>query len=173
MVACILIILSVAGNILMWKGEVWCVVFSACVLYAWGLGLQTFSKRIHLGWKLTANAIAIPLLLVVINVFASSAETIAKVSWAVSYTMPAIFLGFIIVINFIIIKWRQRRRDYMLYQLSLCVICFVPLILVLSGVAQPIYPSMIAAGCALMTIIWLIVFAQKVIGSELVRKFHL
>ena len=168
-----LMTVSVAYNLLTWHGDIWCVVFSACVLYVWGLGLLTFNKRVHLGWKLTAHALAIPLLLVVINVFASSVETVSRVSWAVSYTMPAIFIGFIITINFIIFKWRQKRRDYLLYQLALCVIGFVPLILVLSGVAQPVFPSIAAAGCSFLTIIWLVLYQKKMIGSEIVRKFHI
>lgn len=168
-----LITLAVAYNILTWDGDIWCVVFSACVLYTWGLGLLTFNRRVHTGWKLTAHALAIPLLLVVINVFASNIETVSRVSWAVSYTMPAIFIGFIITINYIIFRWRQKRCDYLLYQLALCVIGFVPLILVLSGVAQPVFPSIAAAGCSFLTIIWLVLYQKKVIGSEFVKKFHI
>ncbi len=173
LLALTLIAASVFLNIITWREDVWCVVFSACVLYAWGPGLLTFNKRVHLGWKLTAHAVAIPLLLVVINVFSSSAVTVSRVSWAVSYTMPAIFIGFIITINFIIIRWKQKRRDYLLYQLSLCVIGFIPLILVLSGVAQPVFPSIAAAGCSFATIIWLILYQKKMIRSEFARKFHI
>ncbi len=173
LLAVTLIAASVFLNIITWRDDVWCVVFSACVLYAWGPGLLTFNKRVHPGWKLTAHAVAIPLLLVVINVFSSSAVTISRVSWAVSYTMPAIFIGFIITINFIIIRWKQKRRDYLLYQLSLCVIGFIPLILVLSGVAQPVFPSIAAAGCSFATIIWLILYQKKMIRSEFARKFHI
>ncbi len=173
LLALTLIAASVLLNIITWDGDVWCVVFSACVLYAWGPGLFTFNRRVHLGWKLTAHAVAIPLLLIVINVFASNAETVSRVSWAVSYTMPAIFIGFIITINFIIIRWYQKRRDCLLYQLALCVIGFIPLILVLSGVAQPVFPSIAAAGCSFATIIWLILYQKKMIRSEFVRKFHI
>lgn len=168
-----LITASVAYNLMTWHGDVWCVVFSTCVLYAWGPGLLTFNRRVHLGWKLTAHAVAIPLLLVVINVFASSEAMVNRVSWAVSYTMPAIFIGFIITINYIIIRWRQKRRDYLLYQLALCVIGFIPLVLVLSGVAQPVFPSIAAAGCSFLTLIWLILYQKKMIRSELARKFHI
>ncbi len=164
---------AVAVNIMTWHEDAWSVVFCACVLYVWGLGMLTFNKRIHPGWKLTAHAIAIPLLLVVINVFASSAATISRVSWAVSYTMPAIFICFIIAINYIIIRWRQKRRDYLLYQLSLCVIGFIPFILVISGVAQPVFPSIAAAGCSFITLVWLILYQKKVIGSEFAKKFHI
>jgi hypothetical protein len=172
-IACAIIIVSVLVNILTWDGDYWCVVLSACVLYAWGLGLITFNKKMHLGWKLTAHAIAMPLLAIVFNLFATSASTISRISWAVSYAMPAVYICFIIAINIIMLKWRQERRDYLLYQLSLCVIGFVPMILGLSGIAQPVYLSIVAAACSYITILWLIFFAKKIIKTELVRKFHI
>lgn len=172
-IACSLIAFSVLANMLTWNGSVWCVPFTACVLYAWGGGLLTFSKRIHLGWKLTAHAIAIPLLLVIFNTFAYNTETIHEITWAVSYGMPFIYICFIITIDSIVVLWRQKLRDYLLYQLTLCMIGFIPLILVLSGVTQPMWPSIIAAGCSYATIIGLILYAKKIIKSEFVKKFHI
>jgi len=171
--AAALIGLSALCNLLLWNRELWCAVFSACVLYAWGLGLVTFNRRIHLGWKLLAHALALPLLLIIANIFASRTAMISRVSWAISYAMPAIFGGFIITINIIMLKWQQKRRDYLLYQLSLCVIAFVPLILVLCGIAQPVYPSIVAAAFSLLTIGWLLIFAKKIVSTEFVRKFHI
>lgn len=167
-----LIILSVAINLVTWNGNLWCVIFSACVLYAWLLGLFTFNKRAHLGQKLMIHAIVIPLLLIIINTFAYSTYTMNQVTWAVSYAMPITFICFILVANCIMIKRHQNRHDFLLYQLFLCVIGFVPLTLVLSGVARPILPSIIAAGCSYFTIIGLVVFAKRIIKLEFRRKFH-
>jgi hypothetical protein len=54
---------------------------------------------------------------------------------------------------------------------SLCVFGFVPLILVLVGIAQPILPSAIVT-VLVVTIVGLCMFHQKIILSEFVRKFH-
>jgi hypothetical protein len=172
-IVCALIVLSVLANWLTWNGSLWCVLSSACVLYAWGAGLLTFSKRIHLGWKLTAHAIALPLLLIVFNTFAYNTETIHEITWAISYGMPMIFICFIIAINIIMIRWRQKLRDYLLYQLTLCVVGFVPIILVLSGITQPMWPSIIAAVGSYCTIAGLVIYAKKIIKSEFVKKFHI
>ncbi len=171
--ACFAIAVCVAVNLLTWHGELWCAVVSACILYAWWPGLLSFSKRVHLGWKLTAHAIAIPLLLVAINMFASSAAVVSRVSWAVSYTMPAIFIGFITLIGYLAVRWKHKRRDYLLYLLSLCLCGFIPLTLVLCGVAQPAFMSIAAAAYSFLTIILLVVYAKKLIGSEIARKFHI
>lgn len=168
-----LIAAFVLSNLLIWNGHIWCVVASAIVLYVWGLGLLSIQRRVHLGWKLIAHAVAIPCLLIIANAFASRAEMISRVTWAISYAMPAVFVCFIIVINFIMFHWRQKRHDYLLYQLALCIIAFAPLILVLSGVARPVYPSIVAAGCSVATIGWLLIFAKKVVRTEFERKFHI
>ena len=166
------IALSIVGNILTWNGHPWSIIISACVLYVWLMGSLTFKKGAHLGLKLMMHALALSLLLVIINTFASQTVTIHRVSWAVSYAIPILFICFIIAINILIFRRRQNRRDYFLYQLSLCIIGFIPLILVLFGVAQPILPSVIAAGLSLLTILESVVFAKKLIGRELGRKFH-
>lgn len=172
-VAGALIVASVLCNLLIWNGHIWSVVASACVLYAWGLGLLSVQRRVHLGWKLIAHALALPCLLIIANAFASRTEMVSRVTWAISYAMPAIFVCMIIVINFIMLRWRQKRHDYLLYQLALCIIAFAPLILALSGLAQPVYPSIAAAGCSVITIGWLLIFAKKVVRMELERKFHI
>ena len=172
--ASVLILSSVLVNWLNWRGKLWCVIFSAHVLYIWLLGLLTFKKSVHSGLKLMTHAIAMTLLLVIINMFPYNTETISRVSWAVSYTMPVIIIFFIITIDVIIIlKKKQNLRNYLLYQFSLCIIGFIPLILVLCGVAQPIYPGIIAAVCSYLTIIGLFIFEKKIVISEFKRKFHI
>jgi uncharacterized Tic20 family protein len=84
-----------------------------------------------------------------------------------------VFVCFILAINVIMLKLKHQFRDYLLYQISLCVIGFVPLVLVLSGVAQPIYPSIIAAACSYLTLIGLVFFKRRVVFSEFRKKFHI
>ena len=170
--ALLLIFSSIIINMMISSETWWSAIFSAFVMYIWLLGLLTFKRAAHPGLKLMAHAIAMPLLLVVINTFASNTKTFTRLSWAVSYAMPIIIICFILVINIIMYRHRQNLRNYLLYQLSLCVIGFVPLILVLSGVAKPIQPSIIAASCSFLSILALLLFSRKIVIGELGRKFH-
>lgn len=170
--AVLLIFSSVIINMMISSETWWSAIFSSFVLYIWLLGLLTFKKTAHPGLKLMAHAIAMPLLLVVINSFASNTRTFTRVSWAVSYAMPIIIICFILVINIMMYRRRQNLQNYLLYQLSLCVIGFVPLILVLVGVAKPIQPSIIAASCSFLSILALLLFSRKIVIGELGRKFH-
>ncbi len=167
------IFVCVLVNLLTWNNHLWSALVTAPVLYVWLCGLITFRKRAHLGLKLMAHAIGIVLVLVVINSFTDSQKVVSHVSWAVSYTMPFTFVGFILLINVLMAHKRHTLRDYVLYQISLCVIGFIPLLLVLLGVAQPVYPSIIAAACSALTIGALFLFGRKKVVAELNRKFHI
>jgi hypothetical protein len=96
---------------------------------------------------------------------------VSSPSWAISYTMPLILVAFMIALNILMLMWKQKRRDMLLYQITLCVFGFVPLILVLVGIAQPILPSAIVAGFSLLTIVGLVLFTKKIILSEFVQSF--
>lgn len=172
--ACFFVIaVCVLINLLTWQGHLWSALVAAPVLYVWLTGLFTFRKRVHLGLKLMAHAVGIVLLLVAINGFSGSARIMSHVSWAVAYTMPFIFIGFILAINVLIARKRHTLKDYLLYQLSLCVIGFIPLLLALLNVAQPVYPSILAAVCSALTIGGLFLFGRKKAVSELNKKFHI
>lgn len=172
-VSIIVIVTSVLLNIFVIRENYWSVALSACVLYFWGLGLLTFNRKVHLGLKLMSHAITIPLVLIVMNMFATSTKVINNITWALSYTTPFIILCFIFVINFIMIQRRQILKDFLLYQLALCIMGFIPLIILSFGVAKPLYPSIITAICSYTTIIYLTAISWKRIKEEIKKKFHL
>jgi hypothetical protein len=171
--AIVLILLSVAVNWVTWNGRLWSIIFSAHILYFWLSGLLTFKKNTNLGLKLMIHAIAITLLLIIINMSPFGTAPASRVSWSVSYAMPVIIIACIAVMDIMILKGKHRLHDYLSYQLILCGIGFIPLMLLLYGVAQPMYPGIIAAAFSLITIIGLIVFAKRIVLSEFARRLHL
>jgi hypothetical protein len=171
--AIMLILLSMAINFATWNGRLWSIIFSAPILYIWLAGLLTFKKNVNLGLTLNIHAIALSLLLVIINMYPFGSDTINRISWAVSYAMPMILIAFIITTDVIMLKKKHSLRDNLFVQLFLCMISFFPLILVLSGVAAPLYPSIVAAAFSLTTILGLTVLAKKIMLSEFARKLHL
>lgn len=168
----LLIVLSVAANIFLWNANLWSVIAASVILYIWVLGLLTLKKTLHVGLKMMLHAISLSVLLVIINAFAYKAETLHRVTWALSFGIPGILAGFIIAINITMISHRQYRRNFFLYQISLSIIGLIPLVLVLSGLAEPVWPSITTAACSYITIMGLFVFAKKIILSEFKKKFH-
>ena len=163
---------AVGCNLLWPGGGLWSIPFAGTVLYVWALGVMTFNKRLHRGVKLMAHAIALTVLVILYNIFATGEQTTHSVTWAVSYAMPFIFIAFSLYISLQMVFHKQDLRGYMLYQIALCVIGFIPLLLVLLGAAAPIWPSIVAASCAYVTLMALVIFARHVISSEFSRAFH-
>jgi len=170
-ISCIMTLVTI--NLLTYSGSLWSVIAAAGIVYAWLMSFLTFRKHTHLGLKLVSHAIAIPLLLVVINMFSSGQSTTHSVTWAASYAMPFILIGFILTINLIMIIKTQYLRDYLIYQLALVIIGFVPLLLVLLGAVDPIFPSILTVGFSVLTMLGLFIFTKRKIVSEFGRKFHM
>lgn len=170
--AIMLVLLSVVINILTWRGVLWSAVVSASVLYVWFVGNLSFRKRVRPALKLIAHAAAIALLLFIINAFTHESSTISRVSWAISFGLPILLSAFTLAISIIMLLRKQSRREFLFFQFILCIICFVPLVLVLCGIAQPVLPSIIAAGWAFLSIVAVVLMVKDTIKSELARKFH-
>jgi hypothetical protein len=172
-VSAALVATTIALNALTWNGKLWSAVFAAFVLYAWGLGWITLKKELSLGMKLSAHAVAIALLLIDVNAFAFSQETVSHITWSVSYGMPIVFVSFLVVANILVVAKRHMLRDILLYQLAFCAAAFMPLILMISIAMEPIQPSIAAAFFSYLNVMGLIVFANRTIASEFGRKFHI
>ncbi len=170
--AAVLILFSVSANIFIWKNNYWSIIASAVVLYIWIIGLLTLKKTLHVGLKMMLHAISLSVLLIIFNAFAYTAETLHRVTWAISYGIPGVLAAFIIAINITMFSYRQNKRNFLLYQISLSVMGMIPLILVLAGLAEPVWPGIAAAVCSYITIAGLFVFAKKIIISEFRKKFH-
>jgi hypothetical protein len=172
-ISIIIIATSILLNILVIQTSYWSILVSACVLYFWGLGLISFNKKINLGLKLMLQALTIPLILILMNAFATNSYITNKITWALSYATPFIILCFIFTINFIITQRKQLLKDFLLYQLALCIMGFIPLIILLFKVAEPLYPSIITALCSYTVIIYLVAKYRKIIKDEMKKKFHI
>lgn len=167
------ILVCVLINILTWNGIVWSAIAGFGILYLWLGGLITFQKSIHLAIKLMTHAVFLSAYLLIINLFASDHITVSDITWAVSYGMPAVLIAFILTITVMLRGTRHNRGEYLLAQLSLCIIGFIPLIWVFIDITEPLYPSFFAAGFSYFTIVELMVVENRNIKSELKKRFHL
>jgi hypothetical protein len=172
-ISLIAIFTTVLINLLTFNGILWSAIVVASVLYAWIVcGWLTFKKNSHVSVKLMIHAATLPMLLLVIEAFSTTAIAITNANWALSYTMPSIYIAFTLVINILMIIKRRKSRDYLISSFALSIIGFVPLILVFFGLVNPIYMSIASAGLSFATIIALLIFGRKIVFSEISRKFH-
>jgi len=161
-------------NWLTFSGQLWSVVVATAIVYAWVVvGWLTFKRNVHSSLKLMVHAISITALLLVIEAFATYNQLVSHLNWTLSFAMPSVLIGFIIIINIWMLIKRQQLRDFLISQLALSVLGFIPLILVFFNLVNPTYMAIGAAGLSFATIIGLFILARRIVVSELGRKFHL
>jgi hypothetical protein len=166
-----LMALSVFLNMFILTSGYWSAIACAAIAYTWLLGLISFNEKIPLGIKLVSHAISIPVLLVVINLFSADDQAM-DVTWAISYAIPFIILGFILSISVLTMIRKYKLGEYVVSQFALCGLGFIPLIIILCKAARPLYPSIITASCSCLSILYLIVFSRETVRLELDRRFY-
>lgn len=174
-------------NVLTWNGFAWSMIVGVATLYAWLVGLYTFRRTDHLGQKLMLHAIGISALLVVINFVTASPSMISSqfwenfssiAKWSLDYAMPSTLIAFILAINIAMLSQRHRLRDYLIAQFSLCVLGFIPFVMIMIDltafdVLDSWFMSIAASSFSLLTLLVLVIFARNLVAKEFGRRFHI
>ncbi|MFA5481240.1 MAG: DUF6320 domain-containing protein [Bacilli bacterium] len=182
-----LIGICVLINLLTWNGFLWSLIVGVGALYAWLVGLYTFRRTDHIGQKLMLHAIGISMLLVVINFVTASPSITSSLflenfsemaKWSLNYAMPSTLIAFILAINIAMLSQRHRLRDYLIAQFSLCVIGFIPFVLIIIDICginilDSLFMSIAASSFSLLTLVVLLVFARSLVAKEFGRRFHI
>lgn len=168
----ILFITIVAGltsaliNLLTYTDTWWAGYVILGLIYMWIVIKSTILSRRNVAKKLLIQMLALSLI-------AIGVEKISKSSgWALDYVVPSICGLTIIAIIILIMSKKMRFNDYLLYLLTTVLISFVPIILYWTDVVVVLWPSVSAAGIAVVTIIGMIIFADTATKDELKKRFH-
>lgn len=160
-------LLSVAVNFSVYKSSLWSIIVCAGIASLWASLSVGYYKRHNLlkvsMWQL---------------VFITCVSVIWDLAfgfkgWSVDYVFPGISI--LVIITMIIITKLQSHpaKEYMIYLLMAAAYSFViPFILLLTGVVNSIYLSVISALIGLLLMLVLLVFKWKDVKEEIQKKFH-
>lgn len=154
-------------NILTWKNYLWSGFVVAGILYLWLFVAHTVLSKTSVGMKILIQLIIVSLAIYVIERVSPAGH------WALDYVIPFVIMcATLVMIIFSLVK-RMHWRDYVLYLLMVVALGFVPIVLFAFGLAQVVWPSATAALFSLLTLIGMIIFADKEIKNETKKRFHL
>lgn len=172
MLRIILFITLVAGltslliNVLTYVDTWWAAYVILGLIYMWIVIKSTILSHRNVAKKLLIQMIALSLIVIAV-------EKISKSSgWALDYVVPSICGLTTIAIIILIMSKKMRYNDYLLYLLTTVLISFVPIILYWSDVVAVLWPSVTAAGISVVTILGMVIFADKATKDELKKRFH-
>lgn len=153
-------------NWLTYNGRIWSIFVVAFILYLWAsIAYPIFSKK-SIGHIIVVEVLTTSLVLFLIQIYTNTK------GWALDYMTPFLTIGSTLMITFVLLLKRMKWRQYAVYQLTTMLLGFIPLLFCVFGLVQTIWPSIVAAFYSFMTLIGMLVFADKKYENEIKKRLH-
>lgn len=157
---------SVIINWYVYEGYMWSVLTVTAILYIWYLIAYSIKRHSNLAGKVLTQSILASVLVVVAD-FA-----VGYSGWAVNYVVPILFSLANIAVLIIILVNRLEWHKYVIYQLYIAILGFVPIVLILFKIITEPFIPIISTVISGLTLIGIFVFGEKTVTNELKRRFH-
>lgn len=163
----VIIITSVAVNYFVYPKILWSIVSIAAVVYSWTIIRHAVVTGIDLASKIIVQAISASVLLIIFDL------TIGNIGWSVNYIVPQIAIIANISIFILLIISRMDWKRYVLHQMGMGLLGFIPIILLAFRLVERPLMSLISAILSGIIILFTVVFSDRTLQSELIRRFHI
>jgi hypothetical protein len=165
--------LSIAGslvcllfNLFFWSGTLWTLIVVTGILLLWEtIGLMIMSKR-NAGLKVIGQTIVVLILLITIDAVTGWNQ------WSIGLIAPFVIISSTCAMTIVLYINRSRWREYMLFQFVITINGFIPVILYGCGLIKIIWPGAVGALYSLLTLLGMMIFADKQFKNELRKRFH-
>lgn len=157
---------AVITNYATYNGILWSVPTVAAILYCWAAIIYSIKNHINVASKILLQAVFGSVLAVIIDF------VIGYSGWAVNYVVPNLFSAANIAVLIIIIVNRVNWHDYVMYQMSIAFLGFIPIVLFVFGIIDKPLITIIATAISALTLLTAFIFGDKEVKSELKRRFH-
>ena len=165
---CLLVVCVLLGlvNYYTYRGVLWSVIAIASVLY-FGITISySVFNRANAGSKILVQAVGAQILVAVID------YVLGGLGWSVNYVIPVMILTANAALVLLMVFNRMNWQSYFMYQIAITVFSFVPLILVLTDVAARPMMSILCVCISILLLLGTIVFGDRNVKNELIRRFH-
>ena len=92
--------------------------------------------------------------------------------WSVNYVIPQILILANVGIFILMMINRMVLREFLFYQLAMTIIGFIPIGLILSDIVTRPLTSFVSIIISAVILLGTIIFGDKTVKSELIRRFH-
>ena len=158
---------SMVINLLTTPHTLWSLYVISSVLYVWLLIRHTMLSQAHLGAKIIGQVFGLSGMLVMVNMVEGSQR------WSLNYVFPFIVILATLLITIIVLIKKMRWKEYVGFTLAVILLGYLPLLLYLLGISQVLWAAAISALYAFLTLVGMILFSDKSLKNEIIRRFHL
>lgn len=153
-------------NILTYNGILWSLMVVGGIVLFWAALVYPFLVRKNIGHYIAVDAVFTCAFFII-------AQFVTKTTgWSLDYVIPFLFIAATTFISFVILIKRMRWREYALYQFVTIILGLLPVISVVSGLVISAWPSIVSAFYSFITLIGMLIFANKKYKNELIKRFH-
>lgn len=154
-------------NWLTFSGLWWAGIAIPAILFAALTFRYSIFKHANLGKSVMIETLGLQILLFLTDV------VLGYQGWSVNYAIPSILLFADIVIVFLIIVNRLNWQSYFMYQIAITCLSFLPVILWAMGLITNPAMTWITVVLSVLILLLTILFGDKRVKNELIRRFHL
>jgi hypothetical protein len=159
-------VVTVIINYATYNGLLWSVISIAFILYSWSIISNAIKNNINIVSKIFVQTICISALTIIID------NTIGYTGWSVNYVVPELIITANITALILIIINRMNWYNYVLYQIAIAILGFIPVILFFCGIIHEPWATTISVVVSFMVLCGTFIFSDKNVKSELKRRLH-
>ncbi|MFS0562975.1 DUF6320 domain-containing protein [Terribacillus sp. 179-K 1B1 HS] len=154
-------------NVLVNMEYLWVLAVAGPVVYLFLSLNHTIFSLAHTGSKIVVQVLGLSIMLVSIDIMSGFHR------WSVNFVIPFLIIAATLLITAIILKKRMRWQEYAGYILAMIVMGFLPIGLYITGVATILWACAVTSLYAFLTLIGMLIFSDKTLKEEFVRRFHI
>lgn len=136
-------------------------------IYMWILIRFTIISRKNASFKLLIQMITLSLVVYGIDYFTKNE------GWALNYVVPFLSIASTLMIAIILMARKMKFGEYIFNLFASIILGFIPFILWITKVCTVSWPSFTAAVVSIVTLIGMIIFADKEIKEEFKKRFNI
>ncbi len=158
---------SLLVNLLVTPYFWWSLFVLAGAAYLWALVPALLRRGVNLARQIVYQVLLTCLATVLIDWITGYR------GWSVSYVIPAVLSAGILATGMMGLLRPAVWSRYVYYQMLVSAFGFAPLILYFLGLAQNLVMVLLSAGLGMASIILTLLFADRSIKNEFIKRFHL
>lgn len=166
-VSIIIVSLSIIGNYVLYNGMLWSILSIVIVLYSFTILRHAIINGIQLASKIMVQAVSSSVIVVLVDVI------IGYNGWSINYIVPQIMIVANIGIFVLLIISKLDWNRFIWQLIGMGILGLIPLLLWIIGIVKRPLMSIIAASISILIVLFTVIFGDKSVKNEMIRRFHI
>ncbi len=153
-------------NYITYSGVIWSLIAVVGIIYFGVTVNYSIMNNANLASKILVQTIGAGILVVVVD------NVTGYIGWSVNYAVPAMILFANLAIVLLMIVNPMNWQSYFMYQIAITIFSFIPLILFWVKLIDRPFLAILTSGISILILIGTIVFGDRSVKNELIRRFN-